>query len=85
MTAINPISIENRQTKSALENLLDMLRGWSDGVQEEETASECLVEKIEDLYQAAGALEISDQPDDENAKKIVRQFVEERVIALLLE
>jgi hypothetical protein len=49
---------ENKQTKSALENLLDMLRGWSDGIKEEETAYECFIEKIEDLYQAAGALEV---------------------------
>jgi hypothetical protein len=74
--------------KTPAARLLDLTCGWSEFVQGEDgrvVDPSVTVDELCDLYQEAGRA-VSDVPegDTEHEKVVVRRFVEERIVPLLL-
>ena len=67
--------------KAPTARLLDLLAGWSQYVSAEEGMEDTVsAEEIADLYQEAGAIQAKDTQEAEQ----VRQFVQQRVLPILL-
>jgi len=72
-------------TKTPHTRLLDLLAGWSNYAQGDETADDpAVVERICDLYQEAGNLSVgADSPADPTTETVIRTFLLTRVAPLL--
>ncbi len=75
-----------KSEKTPLTRLLDLTAGWAAFVQQEDEAwpdPAVSLEELCDLYQEAGAL-VADDLSAEEETRIVREFVETRLLNLLL-